>query len=674
MHLFRRCEAGQRLEQELIVAQPETQDQLVGCVTGFSRHTNYNRAVSSQPHNRKPRKLWLAAASTLVIAAVGWSVLSAQFEYGRGHAERPILDFFALYALAWAAYLAGFFLLKRRSGKGPVGIILVAGFAARLVLLPSNLIQENDVYRYVLDGNVILHGGNPYQHSPLVLPELAEPQLKRELKQPDAQQVLSRVGYPHVHTIYPPAAQLAFAAGAWLTGWSWMGQRLVFLAFDVAALLGLLFLLRSLELSPAWILLYAWNPLVLKEVTNSVHLDVMVVFFLAVAIIQLARFERFARSTAMVLAGVCLGLAILSKLYPLLLVPPCFLFLSRRSGRVRTLWNFLLPAGATVAAGYLPFVSIGLESLTRGLSTYVQEWKMNQGAFDLLAYLAPEGRLLMAAILASASVLIPWSRKSDSAALLVEDFQWLLLLWFLLMPAAFPWYALALVGLSCMRPETKLSAFTVALSGIAALYYLSFFYAYHDYPSVWWDMTRTIEHLILWSCLACACWRSQRLKKNLILKGESNMQASLRVFTASLVLLLSLGILAAQKEGSGPDTTKTPVVILTGLDPVSLVDEKREKGQESIPVTHDGYKYLFTSARHKDAFLENPAKFAVQDHGNCPVAKVSMNREVQGDPSIFSVYEGRIYLFANNEARQLFDKNPTKYVKSKAKEGSGPTS
>lgn len=114
-------------------------------------------------------------------------------------------------------------------------------------------------------------------------------------------------------------------------------------------------------------------------------------------------------------------------------------------------------------------------------------------------------------------------------------------------------------------------------------------------------------------------------------------------------------------------------MVLNGLDPVSLVDGKKEKGQENISVVHDSYKYLFTSARHKDAFLENPAKFAVQDHGNCPVAKASMNREIKGDPSIFSVYEGGIYVFANNEARQLFDKDPKRYVKSKAKEGSGPT-
>lgn len=129
---------------------------------------------------------------------------------------------------------------------------------------------------------------------------------------------------------------------------------------------------------------------------------------------------------------------------------------------------------------------------------------------------------------------------------------------------------------------------------------------------------------------------------------------------------------AAQKEGSGPDKPKTPAVVLDGLDPVSLLDGKKEKGSDPFSAVHDGFKYLFTGASHKEAFLAKLEKYAVQDGGNDPVAKVNLKRDLKGEPSIFAVHEGRIYLFASADSREAFQKNAQAYVKTKKKEGSGP--
>jgi len=173
----------------------------------------------------------------------------------------------------------GFFWLAKSRGRGPLLLRLAVGGLVRLVLLPSSLIQENDVYRYVLDGQVLMAAQNPYRLSPVATTARAPEPLKSRLKESSARTTLSRIGYPYIPTVYPPVSQLAFAAGAWLSGWDWKGQRWVFTAVDLGVISILILLLPLFAIPRPWVLLYAWNPLVLKEVTNSAHVDILVTFF-----------------------------------------------------------------------------------------------------------------------------------------------------------------------------------------------------------------------------------------------------------------------------------------------------------------------------------------------------------------------------------------------------------
>lgn len=458
------------------------------------------------PGNLRPGEaiVWRGAALVLLLCCLGWTFLSLGFEFGHGHTERPIPEFVGLYLVAWGAFLVAAYRVFRGARHFPLGLILAVALGARLLLLPSNLIQENDVYRYVLDGQILLHGQNPYRYSPLVVDDLVEPPLREEMKTAPAQQVLARIGYPEIPTVYPPAAQLAFAGGALLGGWNWMGQRVVFLSIDLLTVGLLLLLLKLLALPPAWILLYAWNPLVLKEITNSVHLDGLVALFLAVLLSVLVAYGRTGRKYWLWLAGLALGLAVLSKLYPVLLGPACLLYLWRRDGSLKSGAFFSLAAVLTVAAGFFPFVFVGWERLTAGLFRYASEWRMNEGAFSLAAALTDHPRVLAAMLVGGAALLIPWRRGSTSPAELAGDFQWVLLWWFLWLPAAFPWYALPLTALAVVGASRPATRATLVLSGVGVLYYLSFYYEYDSqrFPDFWWTATRSVEHAAVWLSLA----------------------------------------------------------------------------------------------------------------------------------------------------------------------------
>lgn len=477
-------------------------------MTGPPPAPSESRAVAREIWSRRG---WLAASLLVVLSSAAWTWISFQFRYGEGHADRPILTFVLLYAGAWAGFFLGYLQLRRGERRAPLLLIVATALVARILLLTSGLIQENDVYRYVLDGQVLLAGENPYRQSPLELSQLPPEPLERALSDPAAKEVISRIGYAEIPTLYPPAAQAAFSAGGLVGGWNWTGLRILFTLFDLALIGLIILLLTRTGSSPSRVLLYAWNPLVLKEVTNSVHVDILPAFFVLLLMVSLERMHVHGSWRWLLASAAAMAAGVLSKLYPILLLPAAFRFVSRVSGGKKAV-TFAAASLAAVALGYLPFAPLGLDRLTEGLRSYAERWRMNQGAFDLLEVLLPQPRLACGILILVIAVALPWIclRSRSSPVDLIEVCQWILLFWFLLLPAPFPWYA---VVLAALLPATSRFAMTtpavVALSGAAGLYYLSFYYEYQRFPEAWWTWTRIAEHGLIWGTLGFT-WRQSR--------------------------------------------------------------------------------------------------------------------------------------------------------------------
>ena len=440
---------------------------------------------------------WLSIGILLVGGVAYWTLLSGSFVYGESHEQRPIIEFLVSYGIVWAAFASAVFLVSR-GRSAPLWWILTVAFLARAILLPSNLIQENDVYRYVLDGKVLLHGENPFEYAPLVLPGYATGELAADLETPEAQTVLDRVGYPWIPTIYPPVAQLAFAAGSFLGGWSWLGQRAVFTLVDAVLILLLLLLLKRQGRPPAWVVLYAWNPLPLKEIVNSAHFDILVALFVLLLAFSLHRFGAGIVLSAPA-AGVFLALAVLTKLYPVILLPACLTVFRHVS---RAGFWFVASFGATCLLCLLAFTGVGWERLIAGLSAYAESWRMNEGVFSLVDLASDEPRLVTALVLGSRAVLLPLSierhaERPESA------FFWILLLWFLLIPTPYPWYAVPVLALGVVYARS--APVVTVMSGVLSLYYLSFYFEYRESPGAYWGATKAIEHALIWFVLLWTC-------------------------------------------------------------------------------------------------------------------------------------------------------------------------
>ena len=123
------------------------------------------------------------------------------------------------------------------------------------------------------------------------------------------------------------------------------------------------------------------------------------------------------------------------------------------------------------------------------------------------------------------------------------------------------------------------------------------------------------------------------------------------------------GIFAMVLIGSGYASAAESKPALDGNCPVCLVRmDKLVKGDPKLWSVHDGRTYLFPGAEQKRMFDANPTAFVPALGGDCTVCKVEMGKKVAGNPEFHSVRNGRLYLFPSEKQKRMFDQNPDKYA------------
>ncbi|MFQ5536130.1 MAG: hypothetical protein ACE5GJ_01640 [Gemmatimonadota bacterium] len=357
---------------------------------------------------------------------------------------------------AFTVYLAGASHILDRAGGGV--LIWVFAIVMRLVFLPLTPELSDDIYRYLWDGHVQLSGVNPYLYPPAA-PELATFRTSWH----------GFVNNPHVSTIYPPFAQIAFLLIA-LAGGAILQAKLLWIGLDLATgwALGRIAYLtgRSRRLTT---FLYLWSPLLLVEVAWSGHLEPLGIFPLMLLVL-LAR--------APLAAGAAGALSALVKFAPLAAVPP----LTRRLGR-----RFLVGMAVTLVVFYLPYAGAG-RHLFDGLLTYAQRWRFMEGPFALLESVLPYSlaRWGAAAVVLAVVIWTTLQRYRPERALF-----WILGTGLLMSPTLHPWYVLWILPFAALR----LSRPWILMTGLAFLGY----YGYGAYSQGGiWDQPAWIR-LLMWA-------------------------------------------------------------------------------------------------------------------------------------------------------------------------------
>ncbi len=358
-----------------------------------------------------------------------------------------------LYAAAAAVAVAA-----PSGGRRAVAAVLLLAAAMRAVTVLPPPLLSTDAYRYVWDGRVQAAGINPYRYLPAA----------KELERLRDEGVGAGAVYPNINradtarTIYPPFAQVIFAAVAQLWSRSWPslgGVKAAMLAFDLLAVGAALLLLRTARLPPERVLIYAWNPLVVWEFVGGAHIDAAAVGLSALAILAAVR----ARPA---LAGGALGLAILCKLLPAALFPALW----RR-------WDWRTPSacGAVIAVGYACYAGVGWRVLGY-LPGYASEERLADGGVVLLRLAALFGPLpswagpgyLALALGGLAALAVAVARRplpSDPArraAAVCSDALWLSAATMAALSPHYPWYLTVLAWPAVLAPRASALWLTLA--------------------------------------------------------------------------------------------------------------------------------------------------------------------------------------------------------------------
>jgi alpha-1,6-mannosyltransferase len=333
-------------------------------------------------------------------------------------------------------------LLWRRARRVDVAIVLAVAVVARALLAFDTPSLSNDSYRFVWDGRVQAAGINPYRYAPA----------DRRLRPLRDFPIFTRVNRPYTRTLYPPTNEVAFLAIHESVGESLTGLKLVFLALEGVTVALLLMLLARTGSSPGRVALYAWHPLAVVETAASGHPDQLLLVFTLAAVLLWGERRRLG-------AGVALGVAVLTKVVPLVLAP----WMLRRLGA-----RFAAALGATVVLLYLPYAGAGTSALG-SVSEFAREsygagphrWLVGLGVGDTLATVVLGGALAGFALVAAIRPPCDLAQACRYTALLLggallaaHDVQ--------------PWYLLWVLPFLCVVPVPAL----LWVAGTVSVYYL----------------------------------------------------------------------------------------------------------------------------------------------------------------------------------------------------------
>jgi hypothetical protein len=296
----------------------------------------------------------------------------------------PFLHFWMISFLPYFAACAFVLATKPLGGRWrwiELGIILLGAFVLRVMLLPLPPGLSHDSWRYLWDARVTLHGYSPYVYAP---GDKTLAALQHSI-------LYTNSRFRNVPTIYPPGAQAIYLVSYLLAPANLYFLKGIFLIFDMVTCIALIVLLGRKGLDQRRFILYAWCPLPIVEFAIQGHVDVITLTFTILAVLSAS--NRSVRGY--MVTGFLIGLATLTKIYPILLLVVILPGGDDKNTPVmrRIQYHYvplLASCFATIIAGYLPYFILGHGLVFGFFATYASEQGQNAGVTQQIVHLLGE--------------------------------------------------------------------------------------------------------------------------------------------------------------------------------------------------------------------------------------------------------------------------------------------
>ncbi|WP_020533572.1 hypothetical protein [Flexithrix dorotheae] len=453
----------------------------------------------SLKHFKKNIQLILLVISLILYIRIGYFTDRTNFV--------EILSIFSL-------LFVGYFFLIRSNISFHLLLAFVIFF--RLIFLLSVPNLSDDFYRFIWDGRLLFQGENPFLHLPSHYLQQGIPGINNTL--------FEQLNSPNYFTIYPPVCQFVYFVSAFGGDKSILYNVVIIRIFILLAELGTIYFLLQLTKKNEWnqklVLTYAFNPLIIIELSGNVHPEAWMIFFLCLSL-------YFLLKNQLLLSPIFFGLAISSKLLPLMFLPFFITYLGWKKAI-----SYYLITGLTCILLFLPFFNFEMiYNLSDSINLYFKKFEFNASIYYIVRWIGFQVKgyniiqtagIRLSFIPVILIALLTFNQR-DKWENLWEKMLFALSAYFFVATIIHPWYITTLVFLSVPLKFR----FAVLWSFLAILSYAT--YQTNQYIENLWLVA--LEYCLVYGWLI---WELMVHKKLLFRGYKKHLEASIHLLKTKL--------------------------------------------------------------------------------------------------------------------------------------------
>ncbi len=145
------------------------------------------------------------------------------------------------------------------------------------------------------------------------------------------------------------------------------------------------------------------------------------------------------------------------------------------------------------------------------------------------------------------------------------------------------------------------------------------------------------------------------------MKIMRNLAATLAVISG--LFAVTAAIAGTETNVSSGLTAKGPGLAVHGYDLVAYFTQSQPTlGRAKHSTVYKDATYRFTSEEHLDAFEDDPEKVLPQYGGYCAYG-VAVGAKFDGDPYLWRIVDGKLYLNLHADIQKTWEKNIPGYIK-----------
>ncbi len=308
-------------------------------------------------------------------------------------------------------------------------LIFILFIIIKILFIFKTPILSDDIYRYLWEGKIFLHGINPYLYPPNSIKLINF-----------RDEIFNHINHKNLPAIYPPF-MIFFNSIVVSISNSIKFYKFILFLFDILTFFIILLLLNEAKINIKYGLCYFINPLTVIEIEWSGHNDIIMIFFFLLALYFLIK-NKLIKSTFFY------SISILSK----------FIYLVFIKDFLKNFKSFIV-FSIIVLISYSFFLSN--QKIFYSLDIYLKTWEFNGSIFKILKFFIKNNEITRLILLFLFGIY--WSIINFKIKNIYKKLFFLIIGFILFSPTVHPWYGLWILPFICFNFYIEIYTFLLFL-------------------------------------------------------------------------------------------------------------------------------------------------------------------------------------------------------------------